>query len=143
MEYELHAISEDLIFVRWLHDPTPMAENAYLSLLEMLLDEACEPLYLIVDVRDGQPTSPRMLRRVAELSQHPYFGGSVSYGHKAHASAHLEAFRRRAVPGHHEDMVETVGHALDYLDRLKPGVTARIDRGGLELLYGYGSVAAH
>ena len=140
MDFELHTLSDDLLFVRWLHNPVPASESAFLSLLEMLLDEACGRVYLITDARDGLLISPRALRWMAELSRHPQFGGAIAYGQKAASTMYFDAFRRMVAPGdQQENMVQTVDEALDHLEVLKPGVTATIDREVLELLYGYAS----
>jgi hypothetical protein len=138
MDFELHTLSDELLFVRWRRNPTPASESAFLSLLGMLLDEACGAVYLITDAHDGLLTSPRALRWMTELSYHAQFGGAVTYGQKVAAAAQFGAFRRMAAPGEQqENMVQTVDEALDHLEALKPGVTAPIDREVLELLYGY------
>lgn len=138
MDFELHTLSDDLLFVRWRRDPTPASENALLSLLGMLLDEACNQLYLITDARDGILTSPRALRWMAELARHPQFGGAVAYGQKVVAGMYFDTFRRMAAPGDGlESMVQTVDEALDYLEALRPGITSAVNREALELLYGY------
>lgn len=138
MDFDLHTLSDNLLFVRWRHDPAPASENAFLSLLGMLLDEACSRIYLIMDARDGLLTSPRALRWMAELSRHENFGGAVTYGQRATAGVSFNNFRRMAAPGSQpQAMVQTVDEALDHLQALDPGVTASIDREALELLYGY------
>jgi hypothetical protein len=138
MDFELHTLSDDLLFVRWLNNPAPASESAFLSLLEMLLDEACIRIYLLTDARDGLLTSPRALRWMAELSRHPQFGGAIAYGQKAAATMYFDTFRRMAAPSDQsENMVHTVDEALDRLELMKPGLTASIDREVLELLYGY------
>jgi hypothetical protein len=138
MDFELHTLSDELIFVRWHRNPTPGSENAFLSVLEMLLDESCSRLYLITDAREGLLTSPRALRRIVELCQHPQFGGAVSYGQKIAAGKYFDLFRRMTAPADHsEELVQTVDEALDHLESLKPGLTTFIDREALELLYGY------
>jgi hypothetical protein len=138
MDFELHTLSDDLLFIRWRHNPTPASENALLSLLGMLLDEACNQVYFITDARDGILTSPRALRWMAELTRHEQFGGAVAYGQKMAAGVYFDAFRRLAAPNdQQENMVQTVDEALDHLEALRPGVTSTINREMLELLYGY------
>ena len=140
MDFELHTLSDELLFVRWLHHPAPVSENAFLSLLEMLLDETCVPVYLITDAHEGVLTSPRALRYMSELSRHKHFGGAVTYGQTGAAGARFDVFRHMAASGYRDSMVRTIDEALDHLEALKPGVTSDIEREVLELLYGYACV---
>ena len=123
MDFELHTLSDELIFIRWLRDSSTVSENALLSLIEMLLDEAPSPIYFLTDAQDGLMTNPRALRRMADLTRHNNFGAAVSYGHKVSASKYYETFRMMAAPSHREDMVRSVDEALDTLETVRPGIT--------------------
>jgi hypothetical protein len=140
MDFELYRLSNELIFVRWGQHPDSTSVNVYLQTLEKLLNTANRKLYFISDLGGGDISDSRALRRLAELTWHHHWGGSVAYGQGMNARAYVDVVRHLAAPAHHSDLMWSVEQALDYLESLKPGVTATVDREVMELLYGYASV---
>src|SRR5690606_13966564 len=140
MDFELYRLSNELIFVRRGQNPDSTSVNAYLQTLEKLLDTANHKLYFISDLGSADVSDRRALHGLAELTWHHHWGGSVAYGQGMNARAYADVVRHRAAPVHHSDLMWGVEQALDYLESLKPGVTATIDREVMELLYGYASV---
>ena len=136
MDFEFYPLSDELVFVRWHRNPTPVSQDAYLYELELLLDAARHHLYVICDVSEGQLSDGLAKQYLAKLRQHPHWGGSVSFGQAAVADARGRRAAPRPLTGP-DTSVRDVEDALDYLEGLKPGITTHsIDRRALETLYG-------
>ena len=136
MDFEVYPLSDELIFVRWHRNPTPVSQDAYLYELEVLLDAARHRLYMISDVSEGQLSDKLAKQYLAKLHQHPHWGGCVSFGQAAVADGAGRRRAPRSLSGP-DASVRDVEDALDYLEGLKPGITAHsIDRQALETLYG-------
>ncbi len=136
MDFEIFWLSAELVFVRWFCRPTPESEDMYLYELETLLDSTRTRQYILSDQSRGGVHGADALCQLAELTHHTCWGAAVSYGQKMAEVMYADAMRPYTRTLNPETLVYSVEDALDYLEVLKPGITAPVDREILELLYG-------
>ncbi len=129
MDYEIHKVKPDLIFIRWHRAPSRQSESqqVFLADLKTLLDQATEPIYFLSDLRHGVITNIETLRRLGELTTHHNWGGGVSYGTKFSTDMYVDTFEGLSLRKTGDHMAYTLEDALAYLESLKAGLTEGVD----------------
>ncbi|HEX2618661.1 MAG TPA: hypothetical protein VHL11_00905 [Phototrophicaceae bacterium] len=131
MDYETRKLSDNLIFIRWhrisFASEVSESEQAFVAELKHYLDEATQTIYFVSDLRRGHITNVRALRKMGELTEHPYWGGGVSYGIKASTGLLVDTFERIALNKTGDHMARTIGEVGEYLETLKPGIMKGIN----------------
>lgn len=130
MDYEIKQLSTNLIFIRWLHSPTSNSstEKQFLADLKTLLDESEDRLYFLSDLRKGRIINVKTLQKLAQLADHPHWGGSTAFSQSPTTADFVRVFatlaKQASIQDEHQDTPEG---ALAYLEKIKPGITEGID----------------
>lgn len=129
MPYEFVQLSSELYLIRWRRSPSIAEANHFIDEHLQLLENAPHPLYFISDLRRGYISDTMVIHRLAKLTQHANYGGGTAFGTSSNlANSFVGIFFRfaRGVKFEH-NMWRTAKEALNYLESLKPELTAHIN----------------
>lgn len=131
MDYESHKLSDEIVFFRWhrtsFQSEISESEQAYLAEIKRYLDAAHTPIYFVSDLRRGHITNIRALRKMGELTEHPNWGGGISFGAKPSTGMLVDTFERIALNKTGDHMTKSIGELVEHLEKLKPGITKGIN----------------
>jgi hypothetical protein len=127
LDFEIHVLSAELLLIRWLQIARPESETAFIQALRQHLDNTASPLYFISDLRKGHITNVAALRRLGRLTEHPNWGGGVSYGEKLATDMYVDTFASLSTHKTGDHMAYKISDAVTFLEQLKPGLTKGID----------------
>ncbi|MCU0511115.1 MAG: hypothetical protein MUE40_00925 [Anaerolineae bacterium] len=130
MRYEMWALSDRLIFIRWYSTTardTASSEAAFLAAMQQALEAAPGRVYFLSDLRQAHITSPRTLWKLGQMTLHPHWGGGIAYGQRMSTGMYVETFEKLSLKKNNDHMVYSVAEALAYLETLSPGITDGVD----------------
>lgn len=130
MSYQIKPVSPELVYIKWYAntDPRGKAEATFIADLTACLNQAPHPIYFISDVRAGRITDVGTLSQLANLTRHKNWAGSTAFAQNPLSAIFVSTFASLAKKGReHQEMQDTPGDALAYLESLKPGITNGID----------------
>lgn len=132
LDYEIQQLSERLFLIRWHTTPTvgSPVEQRFLDDLHALLTNARQPLYFLIDVRQGRISNAEALRDMGKLTAHAKWGGSASFSGNPTTRLMMDVFRKYAHRSLSERLNQTwhtPQQALNHLESLSNGVTTGID----------------
>lgn len=123
-------LKDNLVFIKWYHTP-PIGSDSqklYLAQMQQALDEAYQAVFFLSDLRQGCIDDLETLRALGELTKHPHWGGGAAFSQNRATATMANVFRRMAQRSDHEDSIfTTLEKALEYLEQLKPGITAGLE----------------
>ncbi len=127
MNYSITKLSERLCFIRWTQDASDAEALEFVIELAAILEQSTVSLFFLSDLTRGCITQLDGLRRLADLTTHPNWGGSTSFASMS-SSVFSSLFGRLVNTRQQDDRTYmNPQEALDYLERLLPGITKDID----------------
>lgn len=127
MVYNIHSMSEKLIWISWERTPTSQEAGDFLNQLKKLLDDADGLIYFISDLRRGRIIDMRVIQQLGALSAHPNWGGSSAFTESPISKLFVGNFQRMVVKDAGKNsMFDQPEQALAFLEALEPGLTENI-----------------
>lgn len=132
MDYEFLQLSARLYFIRWNDNPAigSPSETHFLEEMRRTLDSAPQPVYFVSDLRNGRVSNAVVLRELGKLTAHRNWGGSASFSEDPTTHLMMNVFRKyshRNLSEPRNQTWKTPQEAINYLDKLAPGITAEVD----------------
>ena len=128
MAYEIHQLSDQLIFIVWTRYPSSLEEKQFLLEHKQQLDDATQPLYFISDLRRGKVMSVSTLSEMSKLARHDNYGGGTAFSSDPLSKIMVDSFRSLTREAKERtQMFDAPEDALAFLESLSPGITQDID----------------
>jgi hypothetical protein len=127
--YQIQFLSDALVFIQWTTtQPRYADEDAFISEMEDLLDDAGTPLYFLSDLRQGRISNPMVIVRLSQLTRHANWAGSTAFSENTLTHQFVRNFRNWTFSGSsNNEMHTTPDEAIAFLEHLKPGISEGID----------------
>lgn len=127
MSYIITKLSERLYFIRWTEDATSDEASQFVIELRTILEQSTVPICFFSDLTRGCITQLDALRHLADLATHPNWNCSTSFASMS-SSVFSSLFGRLVSARQQSDQTfMNPQDALDYLERLVPGITDQLD----------------
>jgi hypothetical protein len=127
MAYHLTLLSPQLVFIQPDAEPTREDDRVYLAEVRRLLDEASSPIYFLVDFRQYMTTNVSTINKLAQLSTHENFGGSVAFSSDRSRAVYTGLYASLSGVEGPRTLSDDSYTAIGQLEALSPGVTQGIE----------------
>ena len=127
MRYEIKQANQHVYFIKWYVSPDDEMSTGrqFIKDLQLVLNSRQVPAFFISDLREARIRDVSILRRLAELSRHPNWGGGTAFASDLTSSVYQGFFQKIAEA--EGDLTDTLEGSIASIEAMQPGVTADID----------------